>query len=174
MTTVLLFVLVMSVPVLMAYTAASDLLTMTIPNVISLALLAAFPVAAIMTGMPLVQFGLHLGLGMLVLVVTFGFFAMGWIGGGDAKFAAAAAVWFGPAHGLEFLVYTSFYGGLLTFGILGFRGLDLPLAVANTGWIQRLHDRHSGVPYGIAIAAGGLVVFPETPWFDAIAALYLS
>lgn len=173
MTAVLLFALVMIVPVLMAYTAASDLLTMTIPNVISLALLAVFPIAALMTGMSLTTFGLHFGLGMLVLVVTFGFFAMGWIGGGDAKFAAAAAVWFGPAYGLDFLVFTSFFGGLLTLAVVVFRSMDLPLALYGTSWVERLHHRDSGVPYGIAIAAGGLVVFPETPWFDAIAAIYL-
>ncbi len=77
-------------PALMAFAAASDLLTMTIPNRISLALLAGFFVLAPLTGMGVHEILNHAGAGALVLVVAFGMFAMGWVGGGDAKVAAAA------------------------------------------------------------------------------------
>ena len=78
-------------PALMAFAAASDLLTMTISNRISLALVAGFLALALLGGMGLYDFALHVAAGATVLVVAFGCFAMGWVGGGDAKVAAAAA-----------------------------------------------------------------------------------
>src|SRR5258705_11959758 len=80
-------------PALMAFAASSDLITMTISNRISLLLIAGFFVLAVMTGMPLTEIGMHVGAAAAVLVVAFVFFARGWIGGGDAKLAAATAVW---------------------------------------------------------------------------------
>ena len=83
-------------PLLMAYSAVSDLLTMTIANWISLVLVGAFVVLATVAGMPALQLITnHLACGFAVLVLTFTLFAFGWIGGGDAKLAAATAVWLG-------------------------------------------------------------------------------
>ena len=50
----------------------------------------------------------------MVLAVTFVFFALGWIGGGDAKLAAATALWLGFDHLLKYLLYASLFGGVLT------------------------------------------------------------
>src|ERR1700761_2904695 len=85
-------------PALMAFAAASDLLTMTISNRVSLLLAGAFLVLAIASGMAPTDILLHVGAGAFMLVVAFSCFAMGWVGGGDAKIAAAAALWFGFAH----------------------------------------------------------------------------
>ena len=82
-------------PFLMAYAAANDLLTMLIPNRISLALTAAFALLAATGILSPAEIGAHLGAGALVLAITFGLFASGVIGGGDAKLAAAAALWLG-------------------------------------------------------------------------------
>src|SRR3954452_12428026 len=82
-------------PALMAFAASSDLLTMTISNRISLILVGAFFILAVWSGMPLADIGMHALAGVAVLVVTFVFFARGWIGGGDAKLAAATALWLG-------------------------------------------------------------------------------
>ena len=68
----------------------------------------------------------HLGAGAVVLAVVFVFFARGWIGGGDAKLAAATALWFGFAHLLDYLLYASLFGGVLTLAIIYFRGVPLP------------------------------------------------
>src|SRR5262245_53148651 len=82
-------------PTLMAFAASSDLLTLTISNRVSLLLIASFFVLAIWIGMPIADIGMHVGAALAVLVVTFTFFARGWIGGGDAKLAAATALWLG-------------------------------------------------------------------------------
>jgi prepilin peptidase CpaA len=154
-------------PALMAFAASSDLLTMTISNRLSLALTAAFFILAVTTGMPLAVVGMHLAAASIVLVVAFGCFTQGWIGGGDAKLAAATALWFGFAHLLDYLIYASLFGGALTLLILQFRKLPLPAPLARQAWIQRLHETEGGIPYGIALAAAALAIYPSTGWMPA-------
>ncbi|HEU5016833.1 MAG TPA: prepilin peptidase [Pseudolabrys sp.] len=151
-------------PALMAFAASSDLFTMTISNRLSLALSGAFVLLAPTIGMSIPEFGMHVGAAALVLAVAFGFFAMGWVGGGDAKLAAATALWFGFNHLLVYLVYAGLLGGALTVLLLTFRGQILPPFMATQPWIERLHNKHTGVPYGIALAAAALLVYPDTPW----------
>jgi prepilin peptidase CpaA len=155
-------------PAMMAFAASSDLLTMTISNRLSLALAAGFFLLTLITGMGLTAIGMHLAAGTLVLVVCFGFFAMGWIGGGDAKLAAATALWFGFDYLLDYLVYASLFGGVLTFLLIQFRRLPLPALLARQGWILRLHEQGAGVPYGIALAAAALIVYPKTGWMPGL------
>ena len=155
-------------PALMAFAASSDLLTMTISNRLSLALAGAFLLLALVTGMSLNSFGLHLAAGALVLAFSFVFFTQGWIGGGDAKLAAATALWFGFDHLLDYLVYASLFGGVLTLVLIQFRKLPLPGPLARQPWIMRLHEAGGGIPYGIALAAAALLVYPKTGWMPAL------
>jgi prepilin peptidase CpaA len=155
-------------PALMAFAAASDLFTMTISNRVSLALAAGFLALALLSGMGFYDILLHLGAGAAVLVVAFGCFAMGWIGGGDAKVAAGAALWFGFAHLMNYLVYASLFGGVLTLLLIQFRQWPLPYALAGQTWLLRLHAKESGIPYGIALAIGALMIYPETEWIRAV------
>ncbi|MGN6463558.1 MAG: A24 family peptidase [Pseudolabrys sp.] len=151
-------------PALMAFAASSDLLTMTISNRVSLLLTASFCALALISGMSPTEFGWHLVAGGLVLVVAFVFFACGWIGGGDAKLAAATALWFGFPHLLDYVLYASLFGGALTLLLLQWRNWPLPALLARQGWAQRLHDQNGGIPYGIALAAAALAVYPHTAW----------
>ena len=156
-------------PGLMAFAAVSDLLTMTIPNRLSLLLMAGFLAFAILTRMPMEQIALHFAAGALVLVITFSMFAFGWIGGGDAKLAAATAIWCGFAVLLEYLLFAAVLGGLMTLAILYWRGYMLPEALLRVQWIARLHHHKTGIPYGIALAAAGLIIYPQTAIWSAVA-----
>src|SRR5579859_7757006 len=155
-------------PALIAFAAASDLFTMTISNRVSLALAAGFLVLAAFSGMAPTEILSHLGAGALVLLIAFFCFAMGWVGGGDAKIAAAAALWFGFAHLMNYLLYASLFGGALTLLLLQFRQWPLPYSLAGQAWLLRLHAKESGIPYGIALAIGALVIYPETEWVKAV------
>jgi prepilin peptidase CpaA len=155
-------------PALMAFAAASDLFTMTISNRVSLALAAGFLLLAAATGMGIYDILMHLGAGATVLTVAFACFAMGWIGGGDAKVAAGAALWFGFGHLLNYLIYASLFGGALTLLLLQFRQWPLPYALTGQTWLLRLHAKDSGIPYGIALAIGALTIYPETDWIKAV------
>lgn len=155
-------------PALMAFAAASDLLTMTISNRVSLALAAGFVVLALLGGMGPYDLLLHLAAGAALLIVAFGCFACGWIGGGDAKIASAAALWFGFGHLLNYLLYASLFGGILTLALLQFRQWPLPYMLAGHPWLARLHAKESGIPYGIALALGALMIYPDTGWVKAV------
>jgi len=156
-------------PALMAFAASSDLFTMTISNRVSLALIAGFFALALVMGMNASDLLSHTGAGLTVLVVTFVFFAFGWIGGGDAKLAAATALWLGFDHLFEYLIYASIFGGVLTLLIIKFRVLPLPQFLARQGWVMRLHQNNAGIPYGIALAAAALIIYPHTTWMRAAA-----
>jgi prepilin peptidase CpaA len=155
-------------PALMAFAAASDLFTMTISNRVSLLLAGGFLVLAVASGMGPTDILLHAGAGAVVLAIAFLCFAMGWVGGGDAKIAAAAALWFGFAHLMNYLLYASLFGGGLTLLLLQFRQWPLPYALAGQPWLMRLHAKESGIPYGIALAIGALMIYPETEWVKAV------
>ena len=151
-------------PALMAFAASSDLLTMTISNRISLALVTIFLILAVLIGMPPTDIAACAGAGVVVFAVGFVFFARGWIGGGDAKLAAAVALWFGWAHLFEYLLYASLIGGVLTLALIELRRHKLPAILAGRDWAERLHKPDGGIPYGIALALAALLVYPSTVW----------
>jgi len=155
-------------PTLMAFAAASDLLTMTISNRVSIILASGFFVLAVAGGMAPLAIASHVGAAALVLVVAFGFFACGWIGGGDAKLAAATTLWLGFEYLLNYLLYASLFGGALTLLLIQLRLMPLPGLLAGQVWAQQLHRKDGGIPYGIALAGAALMVYPETPWMKAI------
>jgi prepilin peptidase CpaA len=157
-------------PAMMAFAASSDLFTMTIANRVSLILVGGFFVLAVLTGMSGAALLSHAGVAAAVLVVAFVFFSRGWIGGGDAKLAAAAVLWLGLGHLADYLVYASLLGGALTLGLIQFRAMPLPRLLVGRDWAERLHASDGGVPYGIALAAAALLVYPQTEWMTALAA----
>jgi prepilin peptidase CpaA len=152
---------------MMAFAASTDLFTMKISNRIPLVLAAGFCALAALDGMPPADVGNHLAAGAAVLVVCFVFFSRGGIGGGDAKLAAATALWLGWAQLYEYLLYASLFGGALTLLLLEFRKRLLPPLLAKQAWLARLHEPNGGVPYGIALAAAALLVYPSTAWMMA-------
>ena len=120
-------------PALMAFAASSDLFTMTISNRVTLILVAGFFALALFTGMNLDAVLSHSAAALAVLAVTFTFFAQGWIGGGDAKLAAATALWLGFDHLMPYLLYASIFGGVLTLAMIRFRLMPLPAAARRAG-----------------------------------------
>lgn len=160
--------LILFFPFAMAYAAASDLFSMTISNKISLALMAGFMVFALMIGMSWADIGWHWAMFAIVLSGGFALFSLGVIGGGDAKLAAATALWLGWEYAMPYLVVSAFFGGLLTLLILKIRATPLPDRISDIGWIARLYRADEGVPYGIALAAAAFFVYPQTPWMQHV------
>ena len=151
-------------PGLMAFAASSDFFTMTISNRLGLALVAGFIALALFNGMNLHDMLMHVGAAVMVLAISFAMFTRGWIGGGDAKFAAATALWLGFDHLLPYLLYASIFGGMLTMAIIFFRFVPLSPGLAELDWVKRLYRPDGGVPYGIALAAAALLVYPDPAW----------
>jgi prepilin peptidase CpaA len=157
-------------PLLLAIAAGWDIASFTIPNFLPAALLALFAIFAVAAGLPLPAIGFHLLAGFLGLFLGFTLFALGYIGGGDAKLFAAVLLWLGFKDLLPYTLLASIAGGFLTLGLLMLRQWPLPQTLARQAWIAKLHDARSGVPYGVALAAGAFVLLPQTEIFRLAAA----
>jgi prepilin peptidase CpaA len=151
-------------PSLMAFAASSDLLTLTISNRISLALAVGFLILAALCGLAPQTIVWHLLAGLGVLTAGLILFARGLVGGGDAKLAAAAALWLGFDRLADYALLSSLLGGAVTVAVLAFRLVPLPTWLANDACAGKLHHPDAGVPYGIALAAAALVIYPSTGW----------
>lgn len=147
---------------LVLFAAVRDLTSFTIDNWISVALAAAFVPAAFAIGLPLPVIGVCLLIGLGMLVIGVGMFAMNWIGGGDAKLMAAAAMWLGLQGLAPFVIYTALAGGALALALLAIRSSWVrPFAAGAPPWVDRLATPDGKTPYGVAIAVGALLAFPE-------------
>jgi prepilin peptidase CpaA len=152
-----------ALPLLLLAAGVWDLASFTIPNFIQAALVATFLIFALATGMSAAVFGGHLLAGFIGLIAGFTLFALGYVGGGDAKLFACASLWLGLSELPGFALIASVLGGCLTLALLSFRSLPLPGVLARQGWVLRLHDQAAGVPYGVALAAGalGIVLYTD-------------
>jgi prepilin peptidase CpaA len=154
-----------ALPLLLAAAAGWDVASFTIPNFVTLALMAAFAAFALAVGLSPADIGWHVLAGFLGLFIGFTLFALGLIGGGDAKLFAAVLLWLGLNDLLAYALLASLFGGLLTVGLMFLRRYPLPQLLYRQDWIVKLHDARSGVPYGVALAAGAFFLLPSTEIF---------
>ncbi len=160
--------IVLLFPAGMILAGALDFFTMTISNRIALALLGGFFALAIILGLPLAEIGQHISAGAAMLVIAFLMFCAGWIGGGDAKLFAVTALWLGWTHLMQYAFLVAIFGGVLTFALILARQVPLPSVFVKQSWAVRLHEPRGDIPYGIALAAAGLAIYPQTLWMAAI------
>jgi prepilin peptidase CpaA len=151
-------------PFCMVFAAISDMLSMTIANRVAIILVATFAVVAPLIGMDWTTYAWHFAALFTVLLVTFSLFALGGMGGGDAKLLAATALYMGMSIQLvQYLVISAFIGGVLTIAILSFRASALSVYTGRNLFLRNFTDAQKGVPYGIALGAGGLLAYPASP-----------
>jgi prepilin peptidase CpaA len=145
--------------------AAQDLRTMRIANGFSLAIVALFAIssgAGVASGrLPVSSPATALVCATLVFLGGAAAFAMGAFGGGDVKLLAAASLFAGAGHVLDFLAITAVVGGVL--GVASLAGIRLGQAAVANGAVPATRLQGS-VPYGPAIAAGGLWVAASIGW----------
>lgn len=152
--------------VLVAWGMLSDLTSMTIPDAVSIGLVAGFLLCAWLAGAPLVTVGKHLGVGAIVFAIGAALFFAGAFGGGDVKMLAAVSIWAGWPMVITLAVWVALFGGLLALSMLVFRRIPLPAGAADLAWVARLHQRDGGIPYGIAIGIGALLLLPRITWWQ--------
>jgi len=164
------FLVATALPLLLIAAAGWDMASFTIPNFLTMTLGAAFAIFAIAAGLAPAAIGWHLLAGLLGLLIGFTLFALGHIGGGDAKLFAAVALWIGLKNILPYALLASVLGGGLALGLLLLRQWPLPDFLVRQGWIAKLHDKRSGIPYGVALVAGAFILLPSTELFRLAAA----
>jgi prepilin peptidase CpaA len=129
--------------------AAGDLRTRTIPNPLNLSIaLAAIPFWWLSDLALWPEIAARVGIALLLFAVFAGLFAVGAMGGGDVKLIAALALWLPPAAVLKLIVIMSIAGGVLTLVMLARHRLAKSEAQLE-------------VPYGVAIAFGGIWLISE-------------
>lgn len=152
-------------PAALLIAALNDLYEFKIPNWVSIALVVSYFAAglAIRAPMPVVFEGAALASG--ALVIGFALYAGNIIGGGDAKLFAATVMWIGASSFVEFFMNMALAGAGIALALVLFRKSPVLPIYAHAGWLLRLHQRPSDMPYGVAICIGGLLTFQQTAYF---------
>ncbi len=159
-------------PAFMIMAALSDLTTMTIPNKISAVLVLGFFPTAFLVGLSPMAVLVSTGVGLGMLALGAGMFSLRWIGGGDAKVMAAAGLWLGLSGMPIFLIWTAITGGLFGLSLILMRQWAQPYAGAAPRWVGRLLQPKGDIPYGVAICAGALAAFPESPLIRGFSGIF--
>ena len=134
---------------LLIVAAVVDMRTFTISNRLNLAVALLAPVFWWSTALPVwPHAAAQLAVAGGVFVVLAGAFYAGMMGGGDVKLAAALALWFSPSSTLKFLLLMSVAGGVLTLVVLAWHR-------------ARKREGRPEIPYGVAIAFGGLAILTQ-------------
>jgi prepilin peptidase CpaA len=144
-----------------------DAVTMTIPNYLVLAVLALYA-ASLVVDFDISGILFDLMAAAIIFVVCFVLFALGWLGGGDAKLAPGAVLWVGYDGFLPFIIAMTLAGGILSIVLLLLR-FGLRTAGASQERLPVVLQWASPVPYGIAISAGAILVI----WLENSATLAL-
>jgi prepilin peptidase CpaA len=165
------FLILFVFPLLLIMAAGWDIASFTIPNFLQIALIASFVAFVAATGMAPSAIATHLIAGFVGLAIGFTLFALGYIGGGDAKLFACIALWLGFHNLPEYALLSSILGGALTVILLGVRRLPLPSALDGQSWILKLHEARGAIPYGVALSAGAFFVLPQAEIFRLAATL---
>lgn len=135
--------------ILLLVAAVVDVRTFTISNRLSVAVALLAPLFWWSVALPIwpnVTVQVAMALGVFALLAA-AFYA-GMMGGGDVKLAAALTLWLSPASTIRFLVLMSIAGGVLTLVVLA---------------IHRMRGKagRPQIPYGVAIAFGGLAILAQ-------------
>ena len=135
--------------ILLLVAAVVDVRTFTISNALTLTVALLAPLYWLSIALPLwPNAAIQLAVGAAVFAVLAAAFYAGMMGGGDVKLAAALALWFSPAVTVKFLVLMSIAGGVVTLA-----ALTVHRARKKAGRPQ--------IPYGVAIAFGGLAILTQ-------------
>lgn len=164
-----IFIALGIMPALVIVGGLHDLLTMKIPNWISLVLVLLFFPVALLAGLGPTALAIHAGIGLAALFVGAGMFALRWIGGGDAKLMAATCLWLGLSGSGVFLLWTGVVGGLFCLFLMTARQHLQMVTPYAPGWAVRLLEPKGDIPYGVAIAIGALLAFPGADLMQSFA-----
>jgi prepilin peptidase CpaA len=155
-------------PVLLIAAGIGDFLTMRIPNWLNVALVISFFVMIFVAGMPFAVLKWHLAAAGAVFAAGLVLFFTIGIGGGDAKLLAAGALWLGWSALMPFLFYTVLAGGVLALLVVIWRKIGHESDVRGLVWFRELFSKKIQMPYGVAIAIGGIAAFPESWWVKSL------
>lgn len=145
---------------LMLLAAIEDLRRLVIPNAVTLSLCVLWPLYALTTETLIGVVG-SFACAIAVFLVGALLFSRGYIGGGDVKLLAVAALWAGPGGIGALLLGTGILGGILALFLLMppvAQLATLARAKLGSGDLSVNNGAATPVPYGIAITAAAMIV----------------
>ncbi len=150
-------VVILAFAALLIGAAVSDARKYLIPNRLCLVILGLYPLHvtfAALAGVP-VDWLAGLAVSAVIFAIGIGLFSLGAFGGGDVKLLAAVALWAGPEGTPALLMITGLAGALVAFAVILRRWIQARRTAGSpeAGGLRRL-----SVPYGVAIASGGLLI----------------
>ena len=138
--------LVIALAIALLFAAFTDLRSRQISNRLNLAIAIGAPLFWWTSGLSLwPDVAMQLGVALAAFAVLAAMFAIGLMGGGDVKLLTALALWIAPQAFLQLLIIMALAGGVLTIVMAGWH------------FLRRQKERLA-IPYGVAIAFGGLWV----------------
>ena len=141
--------LLVALAAILVVAAVIDVRTLTISNRLNFTVALGAPLYWLSVALePWPGMVVQLAAGGIVFLLFAGAFYAGVMGGGDVKLAAALTLWFSPFATIKFLVLTSIAGGVVTLVVLAWHH-------------ARKIEGRAEVPYGVAIAFGGLAILAE-------------
>jgi len=164
LTTTIHYGLLIALAIALVFAAFTDIRRRQIDNWLNIAIAIGAPVFWWSSGLDLWPgVALQLGVALAAFALLAGIFALGMMGGGDVKLLTALALWIEPMLFLQLLVIMAIAGGLLT------------IVMGAWHFLRRERDKLA-IPYGVAIAIGGLWVLaahylPEAPFSGPVAAV---
>jgi len=142
-------ILLVGLAALLVVAAVIDMRTFTISNRLNLTVALLAPLYWLSIALsPWPGVALQLAAATTVFLVLAGAFYAGMMGGGDVKLAAALSLWFPPVSTVKFLILMSLGGGVLTLVVLAWHR-------------AKQREGRPEIPYGVAIAFGGLAILTQ-------------
>ncbi len=151
--------------VMIVMACISDVRSLRIPNAYSIIVIAAYAIAYL-TGHdsfgPDDKLSAHLLSLVVIFAITYIFFVIGLMGGGDVKFGSALALWIGLKGFLVYVFWMTLAGGLIAALSLFIRSAKPFANPAAGSWIAQVQEGRNAVPYGIAISIGACAALAQT------------
>jgi prepilin peptidase CpaA len=148
----------------LVFSALHDFAVRTVPNAYSVVLFAAgIGIRVLAGGLHSLEWGLAAA--AIVFALTFTFWRLGWMGGGDVKLLTAASIFVSPLMVPMMIAGTALAGGVLALVfVVGRRITKRPQITRPTLFLQRIMRceqwrlrRGGPLPYAAAIAVGGVI-----------------
>lgn len=138
--------LLIALAIALVLAAFTDIRRRQIDNWLNGAIALAAPLFWWASGLSLwPDVAMQLGVALATFAILAGLFALRMMGGGDVKLLTALALWVAPVHFMQLLLMMALAGGIITI-------------VMGAWHVARRQKHRLAIPYGVAIAFGGLWV----------------
>lgn len=138
--------LLIALAIALLVAAFTDIRSRQISNKLNLAIVVLAPVFWWSSGLALwPDVAMQIGVAAAAFAVLAGMFALGMMGGGDVKLLTALALWIEPNAFVQLIIIMALAGGVLT------------IVMGAWHFLNQQKERLA-IPYGVAIAFGGLWV----------------